>query len=370
MNKRIALFDGYLTNNNIIFSNNFYSGLFKVDVTNGQVDLIRFFENDINDVGIGLFHKKVIGIKDKLLLLPGNSENIFEYNINTNEWDFFPCCIGEVDLRFSAGAHLKDDTLIIVPGRYGIPIVALDVNSKKISVLNEFSSIGEQAKQTEHCFMTDNYCRVNGSIWFVLYGTNTLCKYDEEKNTVEKKDLFINSLVSVDVVDENTIALTAEHDSNIYLYSIDSGNVETIEIKGTKSDVEGRFYSKIVKYKDTIVCLPGFQNKIYIINLADKSIEREYTYKQENIYMNNDKLIGPLTNGCIDDDSLWILPFNSNMLLRIDEDKIKEISLAYSSKELAESLAELRLENAIARQELLRDEQEADLEDFIRVLCK
>lgn len=370
MDKRIALFDGYLTDNNILFSNNFYSGLFKIDITKGQVDLVRCFENDINDVGIGLFHKRIIGVKDKLLLLPGNSENIYEYSITTNKWNFIPCCIGDMDLKFSAGAHLKDDVIIIVPGRYGIPIVSFNVDDKKFSVLNDFSSVGEQKKQAEHCFMTDNYCRVSGSIWFVLYGTNTLCKYDEERNIVEKQDLSVDHLVSVDVVDENTLALTSENDSNIYLYSVDSGNMETIEIKGTKSDGEGRFYSRIVKYKDALVCLPGFQKKIYIINLADKRIEKEYTYKAENIYMSNDKLIGPLTSGYIVDESLWILPFNSNMLLRIDEEKITEISLFYCTKELSDSLAEFRLENAIARQELLQEEQEATLENYIRVLCK
>lgn len=232
-------------NNEIWFPNRFFNALIKMDTKSGKIQEIKKFPN--YEVGNAFLYMTVLHVYGKLIFVPGSSEEIISYCVETGE--FVSVCmdlkiIGKEKLYFW-NAYVNEQYVYMFP-RKAKCIVKYNVLDNSVVYLDEIICT---LPENTPCFSAQ-FDIVNGKVYIPFVELNAVAVFDVKDESIDIKYMNIEGgCTTINYVD-GYFYLASFKNSCIYRWEINSGEIKTYNIFNDKIKLSSSvifFYAHRVK---------------------------------------------------------------------------------------------------------------------------
>lgn len=313
--------DAEVIDNEIWFAANNINGLFKRNLTTGEVELLGMFPDEKLD---GKFLYSCINrYKDELIFTPFQAKNICVYNMNERKFHVLKLPAGKRGENYSKFyTSIQEDKMIYMLPCRCEAVVRYNAQEREIQVYDSvFKHLGEYTKYFGHPYAFKGTCKVGTKIYIASYSTNVIEEFDivTEKATffmVPECDLGITHLL----YEEGKFWIIGCN-GNLVIW--DRKEFEIIRIDEAGGSLP-KFYD--VKYiKGKIYFTGTYSKKIYEYDIAHRRtnyilLEMTHEKKFSDFYGDSCSLI-KMSDNCFGTFNLWDGKFHIYNLSDLKEEE-------------------------------------------------
>lgn len=306
-----------------------FNGLFRINIESNEITFIgRFPQHNVGDAELHLFAKKY---GDKIYFFPKCSKSIDIYDLKTGKFTSVVCSANRLNRYVTAiDAFLLDkDTLLIVPCYSGMPLQEFSIRKEEIIRSTELKETNQYVKNEANT-MSLYACKVQDEIFYPIHGTNRIGSYNFKKKT-EKIYLLkgLKKILGDIVYDGSDLWINA--DQGIYQWKPYNNSLKLI--CDCSSEKEG-WIEQFILYKQELIGIPRWLNKIKIIDRSDFSLKEVYIDKFF-LSKNQDMSWRDVRESFVWRDKLVISPIKYKEAIYIDLNNYKIECKKYESPEIS-----------------------------------
>ena len=310
---------GNIVDGILYFSNTFYNGLFKMELTTEKIEFIGTF-NEI-PLGSSEIHRKCLTYKKWLIFVPNRLNIIHFVNVETAEQKILK--IAEDDKHYmSSDAVIVDDSLYVIPGQKEQPLIIIHLDDDfKIDYpkrINEWIRAESPNKPDDSVYYSLGAVKRNNNLFIGLCCQNRIIQYDFHSEDIKLQKTGVERIRHI-----------TNGQKGIWVTDFKGGRVELIG-DTTEEYQTGQEYSyrNIIDTGSNVYAIPGNASHIGIIN-EDKSVRMlDYPEEFKDFETNYaDKFFGYT----IYRDEIYLFPYAHDNMLVISGDKLRTVKTVYET---------------------------------------
>ena len=228
----------------LYFSHNAFNGLFKYDITTGEIQFLSFFEGE--SVLAKNIHLKAFRWKDIIVFVPLFGKRIALYNYDSGELTYIDLQMNKKTQVVDAFLY-EDKLLLFFASKTDTPmIIKLDApeDVRRIPITDSLSKVIEETQKTA---FFSSMCLYDGKVYGAIYNTDAYLAYDLRSESFEVKRTGISGLKGYGTICRNeNMYITGLEDFNIYRFNLHTGKASQY------SNPHPFVYTKIAKYAEIV----------------------------------------------------------------------------------------------------------------------
>lgn len=359
MNWNLMTYGAQVKDNKLWFSNNKFNGLFSMDINTKEIKFVSFFPEERYERWA--MHKKCLTYRDKIIFIPAFGNHIHVYDVSNGEITAYQLDEDGSEQPYDrvSDAIILDGYVYILPMDYHGELRRFNIYTGELEPVYEFmNQIRSIATDERKFLLTRADIDSEGCIRFALYDTNILCSYNISQKNLNAYKCEVNDIFSAHTIDGRIFLLTSLSHS---VYEIcDDGEIKEFSCIGNTQNKGGRSYNRVVKFGEEIIVLPAFNDRVY-------AIENEGLIEIARIdSIGEDSLSVCSFETCVINDSLWILPFETENCIVIGHDLSEKQRISFelfdvvSRNKIQKKLFSEKIEEGI-----IFESENWDLSDFL-----
>jgi len=324
-NKYLSLFDAYFDKNEILFANNTFNALMRVDREKFNVEYIDSFEGTPR--WTERMYRCVVNNGPYLFFFPNCMGNIARYNLMTREINYFQCAERWTDL---AGAIVYHKNVWMIPKLIEQPMYLFNMESGQFVCRVDWNEqVMTQIGEIKNARFI-RVCSDSTFFWTFVKNTNIIIRTSLESGKVEVFKLDEKNLIGAIATDGYNLFLSLMgNDAVIVKWHWKKGILNEIILKqncnGGGSDI---CHIACVEHK--VITLPAHSGRLFIIDSECNVNELIIPYRRSP----RDYSIGyyPLFGGYkVHNRDLYLFPDSSDRMyiLHIDTGDFLETKLVF-----------------------------------------
>lgn len=307
MDWSIRTWTAVYTGDKVWFSNYSYNGLFCMNSKDFTIEFIDFFPDEKIDVVC--CHRRALSYNDLIIFSPWHGHNLHIYSTTTNKFVTIP--VKKKISESVADMFIIGDKLYVFRYDITLPIMIVDLITFEVM---EDSSFNEECKKEgiTSGLSSENVIYRDGKAWFVIREREDLYSWDIQE---KKLDIYtvpgkhLNAFPAYDM-----FLIEDLNEKNLIKW--DFHNAKPYPVVGCDikfSSILQVPYYNIVEFEGDIYAFPGYSAFIL-------KGDGEKFVKWTDFDFEIKPSINPLFNKyLVVDDTLWMLSFESDILLRFDK---------------------------------------------------
>lgn len=314
--------------NELWISSSRFNGLFRINIESNKITFVgRFPQHASKDAELHLFAKTY---GNKIYFFPKCSKSIDIYDVKTGIFTYVECSANRLNGYVTAidAVPSDKDILLIVPCYSGMPLQEFSIRKETIIGNFELKKANQYVKNDTDT-MSLYACKMRDEIFYPIHGTNRIGSYNFEEKT--EKIYSLNGLKNItgDIVyDDSDLWINA--DQGIYQWNPYKDNLRLI--CDCSSEKEG-WIEQFILYKQKLICIPRWLNKIKIIDRLTFSL-KEVHIDQSLLCRDRDMPWRDVRESFIWQDNLVISPIKYKEAIYIDLNNYKIQKKIYESPEI------------------------------------
>lgn len=309
---------GNVVDDVLFFSAMQYNGLFRINLSNGEISFVNSFIEVPLDKTV--LHRLCLVYDRWLVFIPQNFNKIHLVNTDTLEQKTITVTDGSSNLMI-ADAFIMENLLYILPAKKTQPALIIHMEDLKVEPIKAFNEwFGNEAPNSpnKNGVIVAKTALFNDSIYMGLYDQNRVLKYDLKSETIRLIDTDIEKIYRV-----------YGGSDGIWITDHSSGKTELFNNSFEKYEKENNCtYGIILEQGEYVYAIPGDAPRIKIIkgNGAPREIEYPEEFKNlEQTRSKTYKFFGYTTYN----EEIYLFPYIHDHMLVIHEDKLRVIRMEY-----------------------------------------
>ena len=296
---RIRMADGAVVGNYLYFSNVSSNGLYRVDMSTHDVELIDFFPNE--RINIGFLHKNCFVYGNRLFFIPAYAKDISVYDISKKKFTMIPFeNTSNVEATIDS-IQVGSSVYIFPVGKKCVPLV-LNMEKLEIEKIKDFCVWIDKYVSKEEIWKFYRVSESKGMFYFALTGTDLIASWNCETGEFVTYPTNMDKIINV-LVQNGKCYFTLRNKYGVGKLNFSDGNVEFVSTNDTGTHNIGTLYSSLGINEGKLLAVPAYGEYLHYFNDEDLSLTKEIA-----IAGNDYKFLRFI----ILEDETWLLPFNTD----------------------------------------------------------
>ncbi len=355
---------------NIWFVSNQFNALFKLNSRTKEISYITSFFEEI--FFTDSLYTQAIYYREKIYFIPCVAERIAVFDISKQSVEYIYL---EKEINNYNVAIYGKNMLLLFPVKYMKTCWTLNMDTFELKSFKlDFSGIDKNIfKGRENlCFYGDNAIREDYCIYYMIYDSNIILKYNVLQNECTFIDLHDQISFMAAYAGDNAINLLSTDGNELCVFDGKANNSKGLTIKTNPEykDIcnDGRLkaYTSIKLLKDgSLLCLPTKGNELKIISKDMQKHSMSIDWENINLKADNSQAY---VNVIQDNDAIIFLPYQCTQGMEIINGKICTFSFDISKEIFISVMREYQKEKGNIIGKLVYENETSNLELLLKLL--
>lgn len=299
----------------LLFANWNYNGLYTFNIVTGKLNLISYL-TEIEDREYDQYQMKNIIQKDNtIFLFMYCGINVYAFDKDSLQMKVYSVNNEEDQYCSMSLALTNRDKIWRIPENGKGKLYSFDLNQKCFTKHTSWEEQIRKYIKSEDDVLTQTPFIADDVLWTCIIGTSTVLRYNLKNE--EMSYYRVNNAHVTDIyLDNGVLWISQDNQIGVLKYDIEKNICQNFVYENM--DFNGRPFSRIIVYKDYVILLPRYYDKILFFN----KVNEEFYYICDDIYNGQDGLSARY-GSVIMNDRMYLFPWGVDSFLVINMNNLK-----------------------------------------------